>query len=318
MRKPAQWKVELVDDLSDRLSKSKVSAIVGIKGISNNQLQKIRRDLRGEMELKVTRGTLIWKALEKSGVKGFENLRELISGQVAILTTDSAPNATFEKLSKTKQKSPAKGGEVADDDIVVEASETSFPPGPMVSEFQKVGLQTAIEKGKIVIKKDTVLVKKGETISKEKAGVLKKLEIFPLTVGIDMKGALYDGIFFDESALSITPSSVLQDVSRALVIAKKLALASKFIVPEIVPELLVMARINAESLAIAAGVVDEGNIELFILKAIKDAAALGSVVSPGENVPEKAEGPKAKKDREPEKKENVDDQISEGLGALFG
>ncbi len=318
MRNPAPWKIEVVNELSEKVSKSKVSAIVSIKGISNNQLQKIRRDLRGEMDLKVTRGTLIGIALEKSGVKGFKHLQDILAGQVAVLTTNSPPSATYEKLSRTKQKSAAKGGEVAENDIIIEAKETSFPPGPMVSEFQKVGLQTAIEKGKIVIKKESVFVKKGEVISKEKAGILKKLEIFPLIVGIDMKGALFEGIFFDEGALSITPSSVLQDVSKALMSAKKIALATKFVVPEIITELLVEARVNAESLAIAAGVVDEKNIELFILKAIRDAAALNSTVSPEENSVEEKDHHKAKEDKTPEKKENVDDQVSEGLGALFG
>ncbi len=316
MRNPASWKVETVNSMSSSISSSKVSAIVSIKGISNNQLQKIRRDLRGKITLKVSRGTLIEKALEKSGVKGYQSLKPLLSGQIGLLTTDIPPTQAYETLLGTKQKSPAKGGEIAEEDIIVEAKETAFPPGPMVSEFQKVGLQAAIEKGKIVIKKETVLVKKGEQISKEKASVLKKLEILPLTVGLDMKGALYEGLFFSEEALSLTPSRIIQDLTFALVAAKRIAVSSRIVTPETLPELLFEGRKNAEFLAVAAGILDESNIELFILKAIRDASALQSVVggepasSTGESASDRSEKPK-------EKKEDVDEQISEGLGALF-
>lgn len=316
MRNPAAWKVEVVNEMSGAISSSKVSAIVNIKGISNNQLQKIRRDLRGKITLKVSRGTLIEKALEKSGVKGYQNLQPLLSGQIGLITTDIPPNQAYEALLGTKQKAAAKGGEIAEEDIIVEAKETAFPPGPMVSEFQKVGLQTAIEKGKIVIKKETVFVKKGEQISKEKASVLKKLEILPLTVGLDMKGALYDGLFFNEDVLSLTPTRIMSDLATALVAAKRIAVTSRIIAPETINDLLFEARRNAEFLAVNAGILDESSIELFILKAIRDANALQSVIG-GEHSSSTAEGASDRSEKPKEKKEDVDEQISEGLGALF-
>ncbi|WP_075057382.1 hypothetical protein [Thermogymnomonas acidicola] len=130
---------------------------------------------------------------------------------------------------------------------MVEAKETSFPPGPMISEFQKVGLQTAIEKGKIVIKKEAVLVKKGEVITPEKAKVLERLEIFPLIVGLDVLGAYEDGIIFTKESLSITPEQVAADVATAFARAKALALRATFMVPEVVPELLAKAKLEADA-----------------------------------------------------------------------
>lgn len=49
--------------------------------------------------------------------------------------------------------------------------------GPVISEFAKVGLIAGVEEGKVAIKKDKVVAKKGDEISKELAGVLRKLKI---------------------------------------------------------------------------------------------------------------------------------------------
>ena len=65
-------------------------------------------------------------------------------------------------MEATKTAAPAKPGDIAPEDILVKAGDTPFKPGPIVGELQKAGIPAAIEGGKIVIKKDKVLVKKGE------------------------------------------------------------------------------------------------------------------------------------------------------------
>ena len=50
------------------------------------------------------------------------------------------------------EATPARGGEIAPEDILVKKGETPFKPGPIVSEFQRAGLPAAIEKGKIIRK----------------------------------------------------------------------------------------------------------------------------------------------------------------------
>ena len=59
---------------------------------------------------------------------------------------------------------------------MIKQGDTSFKPGPIVGELQKVGIPAAIESGKVVIKSDKLLVKEGETISAEVAQMLTKLE----------------------------------------------------------------------------------------------------------------------------------------------
>ncbi len=315
MTTPAPWKVDEVNDLSKLIKDGEISALVGIHGIRNRQLQSIRKGLRGTATLKVVRSTLLHKALDGMDSDAMKQLKEAIHGQVALLSANMSPTKLYETILSTVQDSAAKGGEIAPDDIVIEAKETQFPPGPMVSEFQKVGLQTAIEKGKIVIKKDTVFVHKGEVISKDKAKILEKLEIHPLKVGLELLGAYSDGLYYPKEVLSETITDILNKFVNAYSRAKAIASEAMFIVTEIVPELIIKARLGAENLALSTGFVDEANIQLFILKAIKDAAVLKGLTE-GEREPQKAEEKKEEKKEEEQK--SPDEDISAGLGSLFG
>ncbi len=308
MTETPQWKVDLVDHLASTISKSPVTAFVSIKGIRNKQLQGIRRALKGEATIRVVRGTLLEKALDKAGSPNIDKLKAFIGGQIALVTTTESPAKLYSNLEKNRQKAAARGGEIAEEDIVVPAKDTNFPPGPMISEFQKVGLQAAIEKGKIVIKKEMLFVKKGDKISKDKAKVLEKLEIFPLDVGLDVISAYEEGIIFDRGAMALTPERIMLDIASAFTKGKALASDITFIVSEIIPELILKARIQAESLAMKANFVDESNMQSFILKAISQASMLQEEL---EGEPEEAK-------EEPKEEKPKDEDGSAGFGALFG
>ena len=280
MRHPAQWKVETVNSLVEDLNSSPVTALVSIKGIRNAQLQKIRKELKGDAKIRVVRKRLLLKALADIKKEKIAELGKLASGQIAVVTTVETPSKLYSILESKKQKAAARGGEIADHDIIIPEMATNFPPGPMISEFQKAGLQTAIDKGKIVIKKETLYVKSGEVIPKDKAKILEKLEILPVTVGLDVIGAYSDGVIFNREAISITQEMVLGQMITAFSQAKNIALDAMFLVKEIVPDLIIKARMAAEALALDTGTVDESNVELFILKAIREATALNQAQEP--------------------------------------
>ena len=307
MTEPAKWKVELVNQVTSEMEQSPVSAIVSIKGIRNKQLQQIRRSLKGKAKLRVMRGTLVEKSLENVKKDHIGDLKEFISGQIALITTEMTPQKLYASLEGSKQKAAARGGETATEDIIIEAKETQFPPGPMISEFQKVGLQTAIEKGKIVIKKESVFVKKGEKISKEKAKILEKLEIHPITVGLDVVSAYYDGLIFKADVLSITPEFVMGEIAMAFSRAKVLAGSVMFITKEIVPELIIKGRLQAESLGMEAKFLDEKEMGNLI---INSRAAVQKT-----ETKENAHKEEVKEEKNEEKEA---EDATEGFGALFG
>ena len=106
-------------------------------------------------------------------------LLEQVQDQTAVLAAEGNPFSLYQQFLRTRSPTPARGGEIAPDDILVPAGTTSFKPGPIVGELQHAGFPAAIEKGKVVLKKDTTIVKAGGVISREVAGLLTRLDIFP-------------------------------------------------------------------------------------------------------------------------------------------
>ena len=96
----------------------------------------------------------------------------------------------YSELEKTKQGRAAKEGEVAPMDIVVEAGPTEFGPGPIVGEFNAVGIPAKIDKGKVAIQKTTTVVNKGDPISADLGIMLSKLNINPIEIGIPQQERL--------------------------------------------------------------------------------------------------------------------------------
>ena len=68
----------------------------------------------------------------------------------------------FAELEKTRQGRPAKAGERFPVDVTIPAGPTEFGPGPIVGEFNAVGIPAKIDKGKVAIQKDTTFSQRSE------------------------------------------------------------------------------------------------------------------------------------------------------------
>src|SRR5581483_4483352 len=103
----------------------------------------------------------------------------------------------------SKTKAPLKAGQKAIEDIRVPKGETQFKPGPIVGELQKAGIPAAIDQGKVVLKA-------GEPASQDLATMLTRLEIFPMTVGMDLKAVFEEGTIYSRDMLSVDETARLQ------------------------------------------------------------------------------------------------------------
>ncbi|MCK4614463.1 MAG: 50S ribosomal protein L10, partial [Thermoplasmata archaeon] len=267
------------------------------------------------------------------GRTGLDSLIDHIDGQCAVVTTDLNPFKLFKQFEATKTPAPAKGGEIAPEDIVVKKGNTPFKPGPMVSEFQRAGLPAAIERGKIIIRKNTVLVKKGEEIPKRVAGVLTKLEIFPLVVGLDLRAAWEDGTVFDADSLRVDEEQMLSQFRLASLQALNLGVFAGYPTKQTIVPIIQKAFIQALSLSISSGYATSDNIRMLIAKArgqmmalaslldpealdseIHDSLSLTPAAPPAPSVGEEKE----EETSEPEKEEEVSEEdAAAGLGELF-
>ena len=275
-------KIERVRALTDSVLAQPVTALVGVRGVPAAALQSMRRELRARGHpIVVATNSSLRHALSTAAKKrpALAPLLERVEDQTALLTAKGNPFAIFDEFARTRSPTPARGGEVAPQDILVPAGTTSFKPGPIVGELQHAGFPAAIEKGKVVLKKDTTIVKAGQPISREVAGLLTRLEIYPLEVGLELRAVVDGATFYPPSVLAIDLDAQRAEIARAAHRALGLALELAYATPETVPHLLGRAHRRALGLAVAAGYPTKETIEPLFVQAMKEAAAVGRAVS---------------------------------------
>ncbi|MFB6281918.1 MAG: 50S ribosomal protein L10, partial [Haloferacaceae archaeon] len=100
-----EWKREEVDELRAFLDGYESVGIVDVAGIPSRQLQSMRRDLHGQAELRMSRNTLLRRALEAVD-EGREELVEHVSGQVGFIGTNDNPFGLYQQLEASKTPAP--------------------------------------------------------------------------------------------------------------------------------------------------------------------------------------------------------------------
>lgn len=275
----AAWKKEKVQELTNAMTSKKVVAIVDVHGIPSAQLQLMRQGLRAKASIMMSRNNLIDIAIEQAAKDrpGLEELLKSVNSQCAVVTTDVNPFRLFREMESTKSAAPAKPGDIAPEDILIKAGDTPFKPGPIVGELQKAGIPAGIEGGKIVIKKDKVLVKKGEAISEEISKILPKLEIMPMTVGLDLVAAFEGGVLYGRDVLNIPEdyySSMLSLGSRQ---AMALSMKIVYVTPQTVEPLFAKAYREAMAVSVKAAIPTKDNIKILLAKANAEMLAVSAL-----------------------------------------
>ncbi len=277
----AEWKHGEVKEITDILTKNKVIGIVEIGGIPAPQMQQMRSNLHDIAIVRSAKNRLIFRALDEAEkqVKGISKLKEIISGQTAIISTEINPFKLFAKIKETRTMAPAKGGEKANHDIIVKAGDTPFKPGPIVGELQKVGIPAAIQEGKVVIKSEKVVVQEGEKIPADVAQILTRLEIFPIEIGMSLHAVFEDGNVFKPDVLDINIDEFIGKMKQAFNNSFSLAIETGWFNELTIKPLIAKAYNNAISLAITQGIANKNTIKNLLLKAHSNVLALKNITT---------------------------------------
>ncbi len=277
----AEWKYDEVKKLTDLFTSKKVVGIVEIGGIPAPQMQQMRSNLHGTTNIRSAKNSLLFRALDEAEkqIKGISGLKELITGQTAVIATDMNPFKLFGQIKTTRTMAPARGGETAAHDIIVKAGDTPFKPGPVVGELQKVGIPAAIQEGKVIIKNDKVIVPEGEKIPKDVAQMLTRLEIYPVEIGMTLHAVFEDGSIFKPDVLDIDVDVFIGRMSQASSNAFNLAIESGWINGLTIKPLLMKAHHNAFTLALEQGLINKETIKHLISKAHSNMFALKNITS---------------------------------------
>lgn len=190
-------KKKVVKEL-EKLMTKKTVMVASIKDLPSSQFQDIRKKLREKAEVRVIKKNLVDFALKHSKSEQLKNLMQYVKGDCTLLFSDEDAFLLSGFLSDNKSPAKAKAGQIANEDIRVEAGSTDLLPGPAITELSQVGLRVKVEGGKIAIQESKVLVKCGESISSEKAGILSKLNIIPFKVGLEPIAAYFNNQIYSD------------------------------------------------------------------------------------------------------------------------
>ncbi len=277
----AEWKFNEVKQITDLITNNKVIGLVQLGGIPAPQMQQMRKNLHGIATIRSTKNNLLNLALDEAEkqIKGISSLKELITGQTAIIATDINPFKLHAKLKESRTNAPAKGGETISHDIEIKAGDTPFKPGPIVGELQKVGIPAAIQEGKVVVKTDKVIVPAGEKIKPEVAQILTRLEIFPVEIGMNLNGVFEDGTLYKPEVLDVNIEEFIIKMSLASGNSFTLALELGWTNKHTIQPLIMKAYNNAFIIATEQGIVNKETIKNLISKANSQMFALKNKTS---------------------------------------
>jgi large subunit ribosomal protein L10 len=293
-----EWKQEEVDAIVDMIESYESVGVVNIAGIPSRQLQDMRRDLHGTAELRVSRNTLLERALDEVD-DGLEDLNGYVTGQVGLIGTDDNPFSLFQELEASKTPAPIGAGEVAPNDIVIPEGDTGVDPGPFVGELQSVGADARIQEGSIQVLSDSTVLDTGGEVSQELANVLNELGIEPKEVGLDLRAVFADGVLFEPKELALDIDEYRSDIQAAAGRAFNLSVNADYPTATTAPTMLQSARGNAKSLALQAAIEDPEVVPDLVSKADAQVRALASQIDDDEALPEELRGVEAAATEEP-------------------
>ncbi|WP_435332717.1 50S ribosomal protein L10 [Haloarchaeobius sp. TZWWS8] len=284
-----QWKKEEVDELVDLIESYDSIGVVGVTGIPSRQLQAMRAELYPDTVLRMSRNTLLTRALEQVD-DGIEVLTEELEGQVGLIATDSNPFALFKKLEASKTPAPINAGEIAPNDIVIPEGDTGVDPGPFVGELQQVGAQARIMDGSIQVTEDSHVLDAGEEVSEQLANVLSELGIEPKEVGLDLRSVYSEGVLFDPEDLDIDVDAYRSDVQAAAAQARNLSVNAAYPTAQTANLLIAKATGEAKSLGLYAAIESPDLADDLIRKADAQLRALAANIEDEEALPEELRG----------------------------
>jgi len=280
-----QWKQDEVDELVEFISSYQSVGIVGVQGIPSRQLQAMRRDLHGSAAIRMSRNTLVTRALDEAD-DGLEQLTEFVAGQVALVGTNDNPFGLFKQLEASKTPAPINAGEIAPNDIVIPEGDTGVDPGPFVGELQQIGADARIQEGSIQVLSDSTVLSEGEEVDQQLASVLGELGIEPKEVGLDLKRVFSEGVLFSPDELAIDVDEYYADIQAAAGAARNLSVNAVYPTDQTAGSLIAKATGEAKSVALAGAVESPDVLGDLVGKADGQVRALVSQIDDPEALPE--------------------------------
>lgn len=252
-----------------------VLALSKVTKVRAAQLMMLRKKFRGTIKIRVIKNKVAQRAFENlSDIPNLQELSKLLEGQCALMFTNTNPFRLNLIFDKNKIFLPAKEGDIASSEIVINAGNTGINPGPVLSEFKEANVPTKIDQGTIWVVKDTVVARPGDRISSKLASLMSKLGIKPIEAGISVNLAVSEGMLLTDSDLRINLEDYTTGLAKCLIESFALAAEAGYVTTENIKSLLIKAQQNSIMLAIESGYLTDITIGHSLAKCTANALAL--------------------------------------------
>jgi large subunit ribosomal protein L10 len=265
-------KKSIVNEGVKAVRAAKVVGVVPLNSIPDRLLQKSRNSMRGTVRFITGRKSLLTRILE--GDAKTKELAKELTGTSAIILSDGNPFEIYSTFTKGTIKLAAKPKQIAPEDIHINEGETTLQPGQAVTELKGAGIDVKIDKGKVVISKSKVLVKKGDAISLNVAKALHTLDILPFHATIAPSAVLAGGTLFRGEVLDISSERTAGEIAKAFSAALTISLELGLVNQYTVVKLITKAYRSAMALGIESKAYESGIVEHLLGHAAAQASAL--------------------------------------------
>jgi len=274
-----EWKTQKVKELVAKIKGYPVIGIVDFHSLPAKQLQVMKKKLKQSgVVLEMTRKRILQRVVESSDKKNIKSLVEYMGTMPALIISNIDPFRLAKIINDNKSPAPAKPGQKSPKNITVPAGLTSFTPGPIIGELGALGVKTKVEGGKLAIIQDAVIIKKDQEISEEAAGILKRLGIEPMEIGLSIIHVWENGIIFTAEQLQINEKAFVEKLKQAHGAAIALSINASIPVKETIAALLQKMHSQALALSLNTGIITDQTREDIVRKAESQAFSLARKV----------------------------------------
>jgi large subunit ribosomal protein LP0 len=184
--------------------------IVGADNVGSNQMQRIRKALRGKGVILMGKNTMVRKSirgLSESNPK-LQAILPYVKGNVGLIFVKDDLSIVKKTVDENKVAAPAKVGAICPDDVIVPAGPTGMEP-TQTSFLQALNIPSKIVKGQVDILNDVKLLVKGQKVGSSESALLVKLNIKPFQYGLLLEKVYDDGSIYDPIVLQMTDEDII-------------------------------------------------------------------------------------------------------------
>lgn len=258
-------KLRAVKEVREQMDSYAVIGVLNMHHLPARQLYEIRNKLRSQAVIRMVKKRLIMRIFNES--ERMAPLSRYIEGEPALLMSNTNPFELARVIQHAASKATARAGDIAPEDIMIKAGPTPLPPGPAIGEFQRLKIPAGVEGNKIAVKKDTVVVKKGEAITKPVADILAKLGIEPMEIGLNLVAVLDSGTVYQKDILFIPQEEYVRRLQSAYACALNLSVHIGYYTPQNIGIFLSRSHREAVVLATATGFITRETVGPVLAKA---------------------------------------------------